>query len=361
MACVIRKRNAKGRGSGRYRYMVKWRDPDGKQRSRTFPDKDTADKFKVEARKIEKGERVLSRSNLTFKELADRFIEQDGIHLSPNTLGFYSSLIRTHLKPRWGEWKIATITRADIEDLRTELIAERSASTTRSVLVCLQRILGYGEAHGWIAGNVARGIKKPSLPVSNRRALEQGEVEALIDAADPRYRMLFYLAVKTGLRQAELLGLEWSAISDGFIHVRQQFTGGKPTSRLKSKYANRHVPIDEETDQQLRRWRMKAPNSRFVFPSESGEPINPSNLRNRGFIPALKAAKIADPDSVTFHSLRHTYGSHAITNGVPLADVSKYMGHSSVSVTADIYHHLMKGSDDRARAATMSLPDAVAM
>ncbi|MBT8103032.1 MAG: tyrosine-type recombinase/integrase, partial [Gammaproteobacteria bacterium] len=96
-----------------------------------------------------------------------------------------------------------------------------------------------------------------------------------------------------------------------------------------------------------------------VFPSDSGDPQNPSNLRNRGFLPALKGSKIESPNEVTFHNLRHTYASHAIVAGVPLADVSKYMGHSSVAVTADVYHHLMKGSDDRARASSMDLPDVV--
>lgn len=355
MAGIIRKKNAKGRGSGRFRYMVKWRE-DGKQKSRTFDERLDADEFKL---KIEKGEHVQPRNKYTFKEVADRFIEHDGINLSPNTRAFYSSLIRTHLEPRWGEKKIVTITRADIEDLRSDLLAERSASTTRSALICLQRILGYGEGHDWVTANVARGVKKPTPPISNRRALEAGEVKALLDAAKPRYKMLFYLALKTGARQAELLGLEWSAVADGFVHIRQQFTGGRLTTRLKSKYSNRHVPIDAETERQLRRWRIQSPNSVYVFPSESGKPQNPSNLRNRGFIPAVKASKINNPADVTFHSLRHTYGSHAICNGVPLADVSKYLGHSSVSVTADIYHHLMKGSDDRARAATMDLPDVV--
>ena len=358
MACVIRKRNARGRGSGRYRYMVKYRDPDGTQRSRTFQDKLEADEFKLQ---VEKGEQVLPRSKWTFKELADRFIEKDGIDLAPNTKAFYSSLIRTHLEPRWGDRKIATITRADIEDLRTELMAKRSASTTRSVLVCLQRILGYGEGHGWITANVARGIKKPKLPKTDKRALEAGEVKAFIDAANPRYKMLFYTAAKTGMRLGELLGLEWDAIDfdGGFIHVRQQFTGGRITPDLKSERSDRHIPIDAETQGQLRRWRLKAPNSRLVFPNEKGNPQNDSNVRNRGFIPALKKAKLRDPHEVKFHTFRHTYGSHQLCNGVPVADVSKYLGHASIATTCKVYHHLLKESGDRARAATMDLPDVV--
>jgi hypothetical protein len=140
MATVIRKKNAKGRGSGTYRFMVKWRQ-DGSQKSQTFSERLDADEFKL---KIEKGEHVQPRNKFTFKELADRFIEQDCINLAGNTKAFYSSLIRTHLVPRWGDKKITSIVRADIEDLRSELLAKRSASTTRSVLICLQRILGYG-------------------------------------------------------------------------------------------------------------------------------------------------------------------------------------------------------------------------
>lgn len=355
MACIIRKKNAPGRGQGRFRYMVKWRDG-CKQKSQTFLDRLDADEFKL---KLEKGEPVQSRNKYTFKELADRFLEKGSSKLSGNTKAFYSSLIRTHLEPLWGDKKASEIVKADIEDLRTDLESKLSPSTVRGVLICLQRVLGYGEGHGWITSNVARGVDKPGLEPSRRRALEPGEVNALLDATDPKYKMLFYLALKTGARQAELLGLEWSAIENGYIHIRQQFTDGRITERLKSKRSNRFIPIDAETEKQLRRWRLRSPNSVYVFPNEKGNPQNPSNIRNRGFRPAMLKAKIRDPEQITFHSLRHTYGSHSISKGLPLADVSKYMGHSSISVTGDCYHHLMQESDDRARVASMDLPDVV--
>ena len=91
-------------------------------------------------------------------------------------------------------------------------------------------------------------------------------------------------------------------------------------------------------------WRLACPKGpeSLVFPNGEGNPQNPSNLLNRGLYPALKRAGLR---RVRFHDLRHTFGSHLIAAGVDLKTVSTLMGHSSISVTVDIYGHMLKGSN----------------
>ena len=358
MASIQRLKNKRA-GKGRFRYRVKFYE-EGIQRSRTFAEKLEAEQFKLN---IEKGAPAEPREKHTFGEAADRFLKYGVKDLSDNTRAYYSSLIRVHLKPRFERSQVSKLTLADVENLRDEVERRLSPSTTRGILICLQRVLGYAERHQWVTGNVARGVTKPTLLPSNRRALIPGEIRALIQATDSKYRMLFKLALATGARQAELLGLEWSAIDKGYIHIRQQYTSGRITQTLKSKTSNRFIPIPPEVEKELRRWRMQSPNSELVFPNAKGRPQNASNIRNRSFKPAVLKAKLERPEEITFHCLRHTYGSSLVNAGKPLAVVSKAMGHSSISVTADIYHHASPQSDQDLRdaVAKMELPEAVSL
>lgn len=356
MASIQRIKNKRA-GQGRFRYRVKFYD-DGKQVSRTFSEKLEAEQFKLN---IEKGAPVEARGKRTFGEAADRFLKYGAKDLSDNTRAYYSSMIRVHLKPRFERRHVSKLTMADVENLRDEVEQRLSPSTTRGILICLQRVLGYAERHQWVTSNVVRGTAKPGLKPTNRRTLLPGEIKALIEATEPKYRMLFKLAMATGARQAELLGLEWSAIDKGYIHVRQQYTSGRLTRVLKSKTSNRLIPIPPEIEKELRRWRIQSPNSELVFPNKKGKPQNASNIRNRAFKPAVLKAKLDRPEEITFHCLRHTYGSTLVNAGRPIAVVSKAMGHSSIAVTCDIYHHASPQSDQDLRdaVASMDLPDAV--
>lgn len=118
--------------------------------------------------------------------------------------------------------------------------------------------------------------------------------------------------------------------------------------------------------EQLKRWRAVARRPidglDLVFPSGTGWYQSSSNINSRGFKPTLK--RVGLPSAIRFHDLRHTYASMAIAAGVPLNDLKVVPGHSSISVTADIYGHLVDSSHDRIRfafaASSAAMPDAVA-
>jgi integrase len=78
----------------------------------------------------------------------------------------------------------------------------------------------------------------------------------------------------------------------------------------------------------------------LIFPNEAGKPLDPSNLRKRIFEPALRRAGLR---KVRFHDLRHTYASLLIHQGEHPKYIQSQMGHSSISVTMDVYGHLMEG------------------
>ena len=361
MASINRIANAKGRGIGKYRYRVMWRE-DGKQHSKTFDDRLEA---KAEALKIENGEGVVS-GDFTFGDLAKRFLLDCDADVKASTLAFYKQALDNHLLPGWKDKKLSKLRKPHVIELKAALQDSLSAGTARNILVVATRVLNHGIELEWLMSNVAAQVRKPKVKRREIRILSEVEQRALIKVAAPAYKMLLHLALHSGLRKGELLGLQWESVDleKGTIYVREQFSHGAVTTP-KTEAGLRYVPIDPDTAQQLKRWRAVARRSvdglDLVFPTGTGWYQSASNVNSRGFKPTLKRAGL--PSSIRFHDLRHTYASMAIAAGVPLNDVKVVLGHSSISVTADIYGHLVDSSHDRIRlafaASSAAMPDAV--
>jgi integrase len=175
---------------------------------------------------------------------------------------------------------------------------------------------------------------------------------------------LFRTAVMTGLRLGELLGLTWRDInlSNGQINVNKQmptrYVKGLPrkATAVKTAAGNRVLPIGNTLLQDLQRhyesqrehiafmgssWK----DQNLVFPSSIGTPLQPycpQKTCKRIF------AAIGLDDSFTFHNLRHTAASIMLKNGMSLVEVSKYLGHSSPVITAQVYAHVMPGGLEKA-------------
>ena len=361
MASIHRIANAKGRRTGKYRYRVMWRE-DGRQRSKTFQDRLEAKGF---ALTIEKGESVIS-GDFTFGNLAERFLKDCDGDLKASTLAFYQQALNNHLLPVWINKKLSNLRKTHVIELKASLQGSLSASTARNILVVATRVLNHGIDLEWLKSNVAAQVRKPKVKKREIRILSEVEQRMLINVAKPKDKMLFHLALHSGLRKGELLGLQWDSVDldKGTIFVCEQFTHGAVTTP-KTDAGRRIVPIDPDTTKQLRRWRAVARRPvdglDLVFPTSTGNHQSASNVNSRGFKPALKVAGL--PFSIRFHDLRHTYASMAIAADVPLNDLKVVLGHSSISVTADIYGHLVDSSHDRIRlafaASSAAMPDAV--
>jgi integrase len=102
------------------------------------------------------------------------------------------------------------------------------------------------------------------------------------------------------------------------------------------------VDLPAELVQELRRWQLACPPGAhdLVFPNGAGKPEDHANLLHRGFYPALRRAGLR---KIRFHDLRHTYASLLIANGENVKRIQSLMGHSSATVTLDVYGHLMPG------------------
>jgi integrase len=249
--------------------------------------------------------------------------------------------------------KINRITTARIE----KFIVDRqnqgmNISTIKKILVTLGQIMAYAVRHKYIDYNPARDAEKPRKGNTKKqkiRVLTPDEINALIDAeSDLKYKILFQLAIFSGARQGELLGLKWSDVDweNSQIHIQRTFNNDA-WYYTKTDTSDRKIDLGPAMMTALKKWKLACPTSKLnlVFPNKAENPINHNNLVNRHFNPALKAAGIP---KIRFHDLRHTYDSLLIEQGENIKYIQSQLGHSSPSVTLNIYAHLMKSVNQEA-------------
>ena len=160
--------------------------------------------------------------------------------------------------------------------------------------------------------------------------------------------MLFTLAIFSGARQGELVGLKWTDF-DRFnkqISIERTFNNGA-WYRPKSRTSKRKIDIGPLTVDALKEWELACPPNdlNLIFPNEAGNPLDHGHILARNYWPALKAAGLP---RIRFHDLRHTYASLLIDQGENPKYIQTQLGHSSPMVTLNIYAHLMNATNPEA-------------
>jgi integrase len=224
--------------------------------------------------------------------------------------------------------------------IAVEKEAGASPKSIRNYLSALHSLFELAIDRGWAAANpVKRAIKPESSEDVEIRFLVLEEIEAVIAAVpdDPVgavEALLYRAAAMTGLRQGELLGLQWQDVDwlAGKLRVRRAFTRGEYLSP-KSKRGVRAVPLADRLATELEAHSRRSPfNSDldlvFAHP-ETGNPLDGSRVLKR-FKAALKRAGVR---KVRFHDLRHTFGTLMASTGVPMRTLQEWMGHRDIQTT----------------------------
>lgn len=192
---------------------------------------------------------------------------------------------------------------------------------------------------------------KPLKEIKNDkiRALSTQEVQALLLKTKliyPDFYPMLFTALFAGMRRGELLALTWDSINwvKGKITVDKNYVNGKLGTPKSSK--TRYVDMSDELARVLKQWRLACPCSELnlVFPNSEGKYQSADNMIKRRFIPSLNRAGI---DLIRFHDLRHTYASLLLANGAPMKYVQTQLGHASITMTMDLYTHLLPEVNDK--------------
>jgi integrase len=262
-------------------------------------------------------------------------------------------------------------------DFKAALVDEGLApATTGKILGLLKQSLEAAIAAGMIPRNPASGVPRPSVTAAGareRRALSEAELgELLSPAAGTPHETTIRLALATGMRQSELLGLRWSDVdldrrTLAVQQTIQEVDGESQVLPPKTRNSRRVIELSAASVTTLRTHQATQNAERLrlgqvwahhdlVVPDPTGGPE-----RRRRFYGAymriVKADSLDRPDEINWHTLRHTAASLWIKPGVDVFTVSRRLGHSKTSFTMDVYAHLLEGQQ---RAAAEALDHLLA-
>ena len=224
----------------------------------------------------------------------------------------------------------------------------------KKLLFCLIRVMPYAVRHRLIDCNPVRDAERPRSQGKEGQEkaisiLTPEQIRSFLEAVtDQKYKTLFLTAIMTGARQGEILGLKWSDVdfSKKQISINRTFNMGRFFTP-KTKGSARQVDLAPMAAKALAEWKLASggKDDNLVFSNEAGGPMNYSNMVQRHYRKALKDAGIPQ---IRFHDLRHTYASLLLSQGENVKYIQTQMGHSSPTVTLNVYAHLMKGENQEA-------------
>ena len=200
---------------------------------------------------------------------------------------------------------------------------------------------------------LTKACELPKVEHKEMQTIPIEQLEAFFkEAKETGVYEMYYIALATGLRRGELLGLKWQDIDwkSGLIKVRRQVArvdGEIVEAPLKTKNSYRAVTISQQAIEVLKQQKAKT-NDVYVFPSPNGGPISPDSVNNM----LKRVLARAGIPKVRFHDLRHTFATIALQSGVDIKTVSSMLGHFSAGFTLDTYAHVTTSAQKEA-AETM--------
>jgi integrase len=282
------------------------------------------------------------------------------------TLEAHRYFVDHHLLPALRGCLVRGITVEHVAGLLGDMRAKgRSEKTIAGALATLHNIMRFAIRNGWIIENPVEKLESDERPRPVRRpqrVLGRNEIARLLDACIPAHRPLIATALYTGMRQSEVLGLIWTDVNlaRGSIPVRAQLSRarqGRPARRVapKTAAALREIPLAPQLVAVLAEHRRQSAfngGGDWVFTTRCGTPLSQRNAQRRALGRAAHLAGLEDGSvGVRFHDLRHTFASHLIIDiCLDVVQVSRILGHASVSTTLDVYAHLF---DDARHTADM--------
>lgn len=272
----------------------------------------------------------------------------------PSTLRRYREVVETHLIPGLGREKLDRLTARQVQQFLGARRDKLAPATLIKVHGVLRVALSDAERMDLVPRNVAKAVRPARLGRQERRALTVDEAKAFISAIEGnRLEAFFLVAMSTGLRRGELLGLSWSSVDLAARVVvvdraLQRVEGELRFVAPKTFGSRRQVPLPLFAVRALEAHRARQNAERLaagsswtdhdlVFASTIGTPMEPRNV-NRAF-EALRAR--AGLEWLHLHDLRHAFATFLLDQGVEMRVVMELLGHSTIRLTADTYGHVL--------------------
>jgi integrase len=358
---MARKIRRRGEGTIRQRPDGVWEArltvDNGKRKSLYAPTEDALlTKLRQAQRDLEDGV-DLSAETMTVAQFLDKWLAASvRPSVKIKTYEGYESICRIRVKPRIGSKKLTKLTALDLQSLYTNLatagLSPRSVHHTHRVL---HRAFVQAQRWNLIARNLCDGAQGPRATRSEMKVWTPDEADAFLHATRKhRMHALYVLALTTGMRQGELLGLKWAdldlAASTLAVRRSLQWQRGNGCAFVEPKTtrSRRRVHLSQRAIAALRAhkdgqaWARREAaeawqDQDLVFCDPLGGVVAPSH-QTAVFKSAAEAAGLP---VIRFHDMRHTAATILLARGVHVKLVSEMLGHSTIVLTLDTYSHLI--------------------
>lgn len=349
MASIHSEETSRGRS-----WRVKWRERDGRQRTKSFQRKSDAQLFRAQ---VEAGlDPAPKTAPTTVQEVLTRY--QRNRRAGRSTMAKETSLSK-RLAPLL-ERPVPSLRASDVRGWVASLTDDGLAPETVSAcLRLLRNVLDIAVDDDDVPANVAARVRPPRIvkpPLDTDDVLTVPEFEAILLRLDDRWRALFALRTYGGPRLSEALGLRREDID--LLH-RRVHVGHRVLEEVegvaelrdsgKTRGSDRWLPIPDRVVDLLDHHLSTYPVGLFglIFTAESGGLVYRDNLRRRVWAPAVAAATIDGQPvtSVTMRNLRHTAASWMLAAGLDPLEVAYRVGHSRPSTTLDVYARFRPRTD----------------
>jgi integrase len=246
--------------------------------------------------------------------------------------------VRVHIDPVLGKSRLDGLSALRLQSFyRTKLDSGLSPRAVQIIHATLHKALRQAVRWQLIPRNVAESVEPPKANEKEIEPLDEEQVRGLLKAVErDELEALYVLAITTGMRSGELLGLKWEDVDfrAGTLRVNRTVFNGRVNAPKTSK-SRRSIRLSRSALVALKN---HGRTSEWVFCTSVGTPISVHNLHNRSWKPLLKKAGLLHK---RFHDLRHTCATLLLTKGVHPKVVQELLGHSSISVTLDTYSHVL--------------------
>ncbi len=260
------------------------------------------------------------------------------------TYRWYEGAYRTHVCPYWEHLPLASIDAKHVTALYEAL--EANGVSARA----------FGQAVIWElidrSPTDAR-VHAPRYTAPHVKPLTREQTDELLRAAkgEPN-EALYVLAVYCGLRQGEIFALQWEDVllekGRGELRIKHTLTDTKGPDKLgalKTKGSRRTITLPLPVVHALTAHRKNTVSKDYVFTSSRGKPLHRSNFERRDFFPLLEKARLP---RIRFHDLRHTAATMMLSIGVNAQVVAQILGHARVTMTLDVYAHVLPSMQQEA-------------
>lgn len=362
------------RGDGAYRLLIDLpRGTDGKRKRLSRTVRGTRKQAEAELARIlsETSDGTFVKpSELSCSDYLDKWLAHAKGNLSPTTYRGYKRIIETELKPALGRSKLSDLTPLQIQGFLADALAHpskrdggtRAPRTVLRYFMVLNKSLNQAMRWQLIARNPCALVDPPKAPHVEMRALDEVEIKKVLEAAEGGpFHLPVLLAIATGMRRGELLGLRWDDIDfeTGELTVArslQDTEDGLVLKAPKTRKGRRVVLLPPEVVKLLKALSESAyvadnmrdveeSYGRLLFRRADGSPWHPGAF-SAEFHHFMNRAGVR----ARFHDLRHTHATQLLKRGVPLIVVSERLGHAKPSITVDTYAHVLPTMQQEAAA-----------